>query len=153
MEPSIELLWQLNYEYNTRLSRARTTIDLVERLVAERGAPRESPLRATLTYLHTQLTHFQQAHRHWRYTFFYESPASKRVVQSDAAVRAAFSQFQHLHADQQATLAQMWASFSDLPRPDTRLTRVSTGDLWPLVHSAVSDLIEFDAYVEQLAAE
>ncbi len=141
MSASGDFLWRLNHEYGSRLTRARSYLDLLEPLARARGA---SP--AALDLLdHTRvlLESVHDEHRAWRYTYFYDSHENKRVVQSPTAIRRALISFSQMRAAQENELNDLVGAFINLPRPEPVITGVPNTDLWELLYAAVYELVTF----------
>src|SRR5579871_3569873 len=134
MLASAEALWRSNQEYVNRLLRARNYLDLLEQLVLERGSAQEQDdLLPALQYTGAQLNSLSEEHRGWCYTDFYESPDTKRIVQTPNAVRRAAASFGTMRERHHAYLSDLEALLDDLPRPPADITRVPHGDLWNMV--------------------
>lgn len=143
MSPSAELLWQLNRNYVTRLARAHSNFDLLERLLLQRRVSLRDPLLSVLQLTHTRLAFLSEEHRGWCYTYFYESADSKRMVQAGSAVRRALVNFGLMCERNNASLNELIALLADSPRPDPTVTRVTGGDLWELMQVALVELVAF----------
>ncbi len=149
MSSSAELLWQLNRNYVTRLARAHSNFDLLERLLLQRRVPLREPLLSVLQLTHARLAFLSEEHRGWCYAYFYELSESKRMVQTGSAVRRALLNFGMMCQRHNANLNEVIDLFADLPRPDPTVTRVAAGDLWELMQVALVELVDFS---NQLAA-
>lgn len=143
MNPSAELLWRLNREYVNRLGRARSFFDLLEQLVLERGAVDQTPVKSALQASREVFARIAEDHRAWCYNFFYESPETKRMVQSQAAIDRALSHFSDMNHWHQRDFNELAALFRDQSRPDPDVTRVPQGDLWEMMQHAFKDLLDF----------
>ncbi len=143
MSSSAVLLWQLNHNYVNRLARARSYFDLLEPLLDKYRAKVQDSLLSAMPVIHARLTFLSAEHRGWCYAFFYESPESKRMVQTPGAVRRALTNFVIMCDRHKESLNEMIALFADLPRPDPSVTRIPGGDLWDLMLSALHDLVDF----------
>ena len=159
-----EVLWQLNNEYTQRLSRARTALELVGRLMNERvGALLEnstdSPdkraaeqLLAVLGYCHDRFATIHDEFRDWRYRYFYESPDSRRVVQDDDAINQAIARFARLRSKHERVLKELDMLIDALPQPEANMTSVSLGDLWTMLRGAINNLLSFGDFMGQFSA-
>jgi hypothetical protein len=142
MRSSAEFLWRLNREYVNRLAKARTYLDLLENMVVQRGAGEmQAQLLPTLQVARTRLNQLSEAHRGWCYTYFYESPETKRMVQSSQAVDRALSSFDHMRAQQSNSFDDLAERLYALPRPASTITRIPSGDLWEMTQLALSELV------------
>jgi hypothetical protein len=149
MFASAEFLWRVNQEYVNRLARARNYLDLLEQLMVERGSPEmQRRLLPTLQSTRAHLDSLSEEHRGWCYTYFYESPESKRIVHSPSAVRRALSNFRQMRERQEASFHDVAALLYDLPRPAAYVTRVPNGDLWEMMLRALRDLVRFNSVAE-----
>ncbi len=145
MLASAETLWRSNQEYVNRLLRARNYLDLLEQLVIERGSAREQDeLLPALQYTGAHLNSLSEEHRGWCYAYFYDSPDTKRIVQTPGALRRAVSSFGHMYERHHAYFYDLEALLDDLPRPPVQVTRVPNGDLWEMVQIALHDLVDFN---------
>ena len=145
MRSSAEILWRLNREYVTRLAKARTYLDLLENRVVQRGAGEtQAQLLPTLQVARTRLNQLSEAHRGWCYTYFYESPETKRMVQSSQAVDRALSSFDNMRAQQSSSFDDLAERLYALPRPAPMITRIPSGDLWEMTQLALHDLVDLD---------
>ncbi len=143
MSPSAEFLWQLNHNYVTRLARAHSNFDLLERLLLQRRVSLREPLLSVLQLTHARLAFLSEEHRGWCYDYFYESSESKRMVQTGSAVRRALANFGSMCERQNASLNEVIALLAGSPRPDPAATRVTGGDLWELMQVALVELVDF----------
>lgn len=150
MGMSADILWWLNQEYINRLARAHTYLDLLERLLVERSDVDQEELRPVLGAVRTQLDSLKEAHRSWRYSYFYESADTKRMVQTSPAVRRAFAALASMHADHERDLNDLYNALDALPRPENHVTRVPQGDLWDMTQVALQDLLDFGSIQRQL---
>lgn len=142
MFASAEFLWRVNQEYVNRLTRARNYLDLLEQLLVERGSPEvQRRLLPTLQYTAVHLDSVSDEHRDWCYTYFYESPDSKRIVHSPSAVRRALSNFQQMRERQEQAFRDAADQLRRLPRPAPYITRVPNGDLWEMMQHSLRDLV------------
>ena len=149
---SADVLWWLNQEYINRLARAHTYLDLLERLLLERSDVDQNELRLVLGSVRAHLDSLKEAHRGWRYTFFYESADTKRMVQTPPAVRRAFAALAAMHAFYERDLHDLYRTLDALPRPEDHVTRVPQGDLWEMTQVALHDLLDFGSVQSQLDA-
>lgn len=163
-EVSADVLWQLNNEYTQRLSRARTALEMVGRLLNDRVGSllergEDTPdkraaeqLLAVLGYCHDRLTILNEEHRDWRYRYFYESPDSKRVVQDDLAVNQAIARFSRMRAKHERVLKELDMLIDAVPQPESTMTTVSLGDLWTILRNAIENLLSFGDFMQQFSA-
>lgn len=142
-----ELLWRINTEYRVRLSKAQNSLDLLLQLLAMRAADGGTDL-ATLHELGGALHDLGEQHRDWRYRYFYDAHAERRMVQDDLLVNRAIAAFSRMHSAQQHTLQQICDALDALPRPAVPLTSVANGDLWKLTRQALADLAHFSDYMQ-----
>ena len=150
MGMSADILWWLNQEYVNRLARAHTYFDLLERLLLERSDVDWDELRLVLASARAHLDSLKEAHRGWRYTYFYESADTKRMVQTPPAVRRAFAALAAMHAGYEHDLHVLYNALDALPRPENHVTRVPQGDLWEMTQVALHDLLDFGSVQRQL---
>ncbi len=144
MLASAESLWRLNQEYVNRLVKARNYLDLLEQLVRD-ADPTPQPFVEAIQLTSAHLNRLSEEHRGWCYTYFYESPETKRVVNTSRAVRRALTSFEDMRLRHHSDIDDLAALLRDLPRPTSRMTHVPNGDLWEMVQSALYDLINFSA--------
>jgi hypothetical protein len=147
-----ERIWRLNQEYVRRLANARTVLGLLESLLTSNLATyglddgwstTEAEWTVLLRDAADALNQLHEAHRTWRYDYFYESPDTRRVVQDRAAVAKATVYFEHLLRAYESRLELVSRMLRVLPRPDPHWTTVPQGDLWSLFETAVDDLRSF----------
>jgi len=132
MIETADMLWQLNNEYTQRLGRARSALELVDRLMIERvgylltdeaadsGDKRAADqLFAVLQYCTQRFQNLRDEHRDWRYKFLYDSPDSKRIVQNDDAIRHAMVRFSRMRNSHERALKELSFLIDALPRPTT----------------------------------
>jgi hypothetical protein len=144
------LLWRLNQEYIKRLASARTYLGLLLELVSTRGSELDADLPPLLAYTHDTLTRLHDEHRHWRYTYFYESSETKRVVQSERALHRAMAQFSLMRTRHDRLLREMTVLYDAVPAPPPDATSVVNANLWGLFRTALDDLLHFDLYAQNL---
>jgi hypothetical protein len=142
-----ELLWRINTEYRVRLSKAQNSLDLLRQLLLTRASEGGTDL-ATLNELSGALHALGEEHRDWRYRYYYDAPAERRMVQDDLAVNRAIAAFSRMHTSQQRILQQICDALDSLPRPAVPLTSVANGDLWKLTRQALADLVGFSDYLQ-----
>jgi hypothetical protein len=145
-----DLLWRINNEYQKRLKQATNTLNLLEQLVLTQGGEGYQHTLTTLHHVLEQVRILKEEHREWRYTYFYESLESKRMVQSDNAVNRALARFVHMRNRHEQQLQSLNALLEHIQRPDRHITTVATGDLWELTEYAIHDLSGFDDYLSAL---
>lgn len=154
MLASAEFLWRINQEYVNRLAKARNYLDLLEQLVLERSETEtQDQLVPTLQFTRAHLKNLSEEQRGWRYAYFYESPDTKRVVQTSNAVQRALSSFGDMFERHRHYFSDLAALLYNLPRPAPYITHVPNGDLWEMVRFALNDLVDFsnDLNVTELA--
>jgi hypothetical protein len=144
------LLWKANNEYRQRLSRAENYLDLLDQLVVSRDGDRAEEILAVVRQAREQLAALDEDHRHWRYRYYYESPESKRMVQTEEAVHRALANFSRMHARHEPALNDVYIVLYNLSRPEPDLTRVSSGDLWAMTEYALYELAVFGDYLNGL---
>ena len=94
MLASAEFLWRVNQDYVNRLAKARNYLDLLEQLVLERSElETQDRLLPTLQFTRTHLTDLSAEQHNWCYRYFYNSPVTKRIVQTPNAVQSALTSF------------------------------------------------------------
>ncbi len=145
---SAEFLWRLNQEYINRLARARSYLDLLEQMLVGSAAD-DTDVFLTLQNMRVYLDDLSEEHRLWCYREFYESPQSKRVVQTARAVRRALASFGQMRERHRLDLGELAAQLDGLPRPAPDVTHVPTGDLWDMVLLALADLADFSPSLER----
>lgn len=143
MHSASESLWRINQDYGQRLMRAQHYLDLLAHQIEDRIDPDAAVLRV-IVYIRDRLTQLRDEHRVWRYNYFYETPDSKRIVQSNDAIRRAYTSFKAMSARHDIDVHQIAAVFYETPRPDTYLTDTANGDLWHLASEALRDLLNFN---------
>lgn len=148
MDTRSDVLWRINNEYRKRLTQAQTFLDLLEQMMLSHGS--DSYTLEALHYARDQVSALTNEHRDWRYSYYYDSPQSKRMVQDDRAINQALSRFSRMRSAHQALLSDLYNLFGEMPRPDPALTRVPNGDLWSMTHYAIYDLLEFGDYLSEL---
>jgi hypothetical protein len=147
---SADTLWRLNQEYGNRLSKARTYLELLEQLVSERGGGDED-LYAALQYIRAHLNGLKEEYRGWRYTYFYETADTKRMVQSESAIRRAISAFARMRTRHEQYLNELFGALDTIQRPHPEITTVPpNGDLWEMLRFALFDLLDFGSYAQTL---
>lgn len=150
MDTRSDVLWRVNNEYRKRLSQAQTYLDLLEQIVLANGDASQYQLVELLRYVRDQVNQLIEEHRNWRYLFYYESPETKRMVQGDRAVSQALARFSRMRSSHQSRLNDLYDLLDQAPRPDPRVTRVPTGDLWAMTEYALSNLLGFGDYLNSL---
>lgn len=149
---SAETLWRLNQEYGNRLAKARTYYELLDQLVTERGGIADDErLMAVLQYMGAHLNGLKEEYRGWRYTYFYETADTKRMVQSESAIRRAISAFARMRTRHEQYLTELFGALDTIRRPDPLITTVPpNGDLWDMTRYALYELLDFGSYAETL---
>ncbi|MBI5671548.1 MAG: hypothetical protein HZC41_26450 [Chloroflexi bacterium] len=145
-----QVLWNINNEYRKRLSQAQTLLNLLEQLLLMQGDARQEHTLAALAYVREQIDLMNEEHRRWRHQFYYESLDTRRMVQDSRAIDRALARFSRMRTDQERRLQDICNLVYDLPRPDTHLTTVPTGDLWTMTQYALRDLLTFDHYLSEM---
>jgi hypothetical protein len=145
-----KLLWRLNQEYVRRLSSARTYLGLLLELTTTRGSALDEDLPPLLHYTNDCLTRLHDEHRNWRYSYYYESPETKRAVQSERALQRAMAQFALMRARHDRLLRELTVLYDAVPHPPADATSVVNANLWGLFRTALNDLLHFDSYAQNL---
>ncbi|MBL8132721.1 MAG: hypothetical protein JNL42_12750 [Anaerolineae bacterium] len=141
----VEMLWWLSQEYGQRLARANRYLELLERLLTERIPPQSSDsLLHSLAESRGFLETLHDEYRDWRYSYFYQTPDTRRMVSAEADVQRAVERFRRMRARHLEMLITFGGYFEDLPRPEGMITHVPNGDLWEMVREALAALIDFD---------
>ncbi|NWG16127.1 MAG: hypothetical protein HXY41_05785 [Chloroflexi bacterium] len=149
MSAANQLLWRVNNEYRKRLSQAQTLLNLLEQLLLMQNDPNQEHALAVLNYAREQIEAMTEEHRQWRYSYYYESVETKRMVQDDTAINQALARFTRMRTHQERRLNDLYTLIFDVPRPDPNLTRVPNGDLWMMTRHAIQDLVMFDNFLNQ----
>jgi hypothetical protein len=147
---SAQSLWRLNHEYGQRLSRARNYVALLERLVIARNVEEQPQLMAALGYIREQLAAIYDEHRDWRYTYFYDSPESKRMVHQEHDVGHAMTEFARMRVNHERNLHGLCTALADYPAPERYVTALPHGDMWQMMLGALEDLLNFGNFVREL---
>ncbi len=150
MDAQADLLWRINNEYRKRLSQARTLVDLLEQMLRNGDSEQQMHVITALDYVRGQVDALTEELREWRYRFYYDSPDSKRMVQSEREVNQALARFNRLRTQQEAHLTDLYNLLYEIPRPDPAMTRVPKGDLWMMTLYAIYDLLSFGDYFQTL---
>jgi hypothetical protein len=149
MDSAANHLWRINCEYEKRFQRAKTYLSLLEQLVLVRGA--EAQALNMLRRVRIQIEALAEEHRDWRYAFYYESPETRRMVQSSSEVHRALVNFTHMRSRHESELQSLRSLLTHIQRPDPLMTRVPTGDLWAMSESAIHKLSGFEDYVRSIS--
>lgn len=149
MTTASDLLWRVNNEYQKRLKQTRTYLGLLEQLMLMQHE--DGTTLAVLSGALAKVDALLEEHRTWRHHYYYESPDTKRMVQSHGAINQALANFSRMRARHEHELQQLNMLLLRLQRPDPALTRVPTGDLWSMAEYAVRDLSSFSDYMRSLA--
>ncbi len=152
MDTYADVLWRLNNEYRKRLAQAQTYLELLGNLIAVNCGEKAAETLDKLSHAQTQVRALVDEHRDWRYSFYYESPETKRMVHDDRAIHQALARFSRMRSRHEQRLFDLYNLLFQVPRPDPRVTRVPTGDLWSMTEFALNDLIVFNDYVSKLGA-
>jgi len=147
-----DLLWRVNNEYQKRLTQVVTYLNLLEQLVLMQDGDEQLRTLAALQYAVEQVELLAQEHRSWRYKYYYESVDTKRMVQAPGAVQHALARFSRMRMQHENQLNNLRALLDHVQRPDPRVTRVPTGDLWVMTEFALNDLRGFDRYMQDLTS-
>ncbi len=145
-----DVLWRLNNEYRKRLSQAQTYLDLLEQLLLIQADDHSVQVFKVLQQAHQELVVLTEEHRDWRHHFYYDSLETRRMVQDSRAVNKALARFSRMRSQHERRLFELYNILTQLPRPDTRMTRVPNGDLWVMTQYALNDLIIFGDYASKL---
>lgn len=151
MATPADLLWRVNNEYRKRLTQAHTYLELLEQLVLAEGDGVQQHTLAALRFAREQVVLLTEEHRHWRYTYYYDSPESKRMVQNSREVNQALARFSKMRVHHGMRLDETIAALHQSPRPAPELTHLPNGDLWVLAQAALYELSGFDGYVHSLS--
>jgi hypothetical protein len=147
-----QLLWRINNEYRSRLTKALNSFDLLLHLLQARTGVTHDAYLDTLYYVREQLAHVGEEHRSWRYRHYYEQDSDKRMVQDDRSIQRALSAFSRMASAHQRLLVEVGDNLSTMQRPDALLTAVANGgDLWEIARQTIGDLANFDGYVRAVA--
>jgi hypothetical protein len=145
-----DVLWRLNNEYRKRLSQAQTYLDLLEQLLLIQSSEDSFQLLEALQQARHELVILTEEHRDWRHHFYYDSLETRRMVQDNRAVNKALARFSRMRSQHETRLYTIYNVLTQLPRPDSRMTRVPNGDLWNMTQYALNDLIVFGDYASKL---
>ena len=145
-----DVLWRLNNEYRKRLSQAQTYLDLLEQLLLIQADDHSFQILEALQQARHELIVLTEEHRDWRHHFYYDSLETRRMVQDNRAVNKALARFSRMRSQHERRLYEVYNVLAQLPRPDTRTTRVPNGDLWVMTQYALNDLIIFGDYASKL---
>lgn len=152
-----ERLWRVNSEYLKRLSQAQKCVLLLGQTIYDQWRHDENQphVVVALTYILEQVEVYQQDHRSWRYTYYYQPGDSKRMVQSAREVGKALAQFDRMFNRHQTQFIELQGILYELPRPESELTHVPNGDLWDMTIYAIDDLIGFTdfLYADEVPSE
>jgi hypothetical protein len=133
----------LNNEYRARLSKAGSSLDLLERLLTARGENATPDLQAALRDAQAQIAALESDHRGWRYSLFYEDAANKRMVQDAQAVQRALTAFFAMCEAHARVMWRVMLVLTKQPDPDPHLTQLPNGDLWQMAQVALDNLATF----------
>lgn len=145
------LLWRINNEYRSRLSKALNSLDLLLHLLQARTGVTQDPYLQTLYEVRGQLAHVGEEHRSWRYRHYYEEGSDKRMVQDERSIQRALSAFSRMSNAHQRLLTELGHHLAGMQRPDALLTAVANGDLWEITRQTIADLANFDGYLHAVA--
>jgi len=133
----MELLWRLNTSYSQRLGKARSRLELLSQLLAERGA--DPTTVEAIEVVLRECYQIYEEYQRWRFTYFYESPEDRRIVQGLPGLNRALAQFARLRQRHALRASQITAHLSYY-RPSVAWTTIPQGDLWMLTTQAFSEL-------------
>lgn len=142
MTADAELLWHINNEYRAYFSQTERYASLLGELLRQYETSLDSQVEV-LAHIQQQVKMLSDELRSWRYTYFYESAQTKRMVQTTDAVRMALHHFGKLRDQHAVRLTMLSAQLGSVPRPNPGITRVANDDLWLLLHTALDDLRMF----------
>lgn len=151
MNTTGDVLWRINNEYRKRLTQAQTYLDLLEQMILAHGGYGPPHTLEALHYARQQVEGLVEEHRQWRHAYYYDSLETRRMVQGDRAVNKALSRFSRMRTQHEQRAYDVYAALFQSPRPDPRVTRVLSGDLWTMTQYALNDLIVFGDYVSDLS--
>jgi hypothetical protein len=149
MTTASDLLWRVNNEYQKRLKQTRTYLGLLEQLMLMQHE--DGTTLAVLSGALAKVDVLLEEHRTWRHDYYYESPDTKRMVQTHGAINQALANFTRMRSRHERELQQLNMLLIRLQRPDPALTRVPNGDLWSMAEFAVRDLSSFSDYMRSIA--
>lgn len=136
--PPADLLWRLNQTYIQRLGKARSRMEMLSHLLAERGA--QADLLEAVGVAQEECARLYADHRRWRYAYLYQDGDESRMVQDAAEIGRALAQFARLR-QKHAQHAGEIAVYLQGRRPDPAWTTIAHGDdLWALTLAALADL-------------
>ncbi|MBI1282239.1 MAG: hypothetical protein GC179_29200 [Anaerolineaceae bacterium] len=145
-----DVLWRLNNEYRKRLNQAQTYLDLLEQLLMIQSGDQGAEIFEALQLARQELVILSEEHRDWRHHYYYDSLETRRMVHDSRAVNKALARFSRMRSQHEQRLFEVYNVLTQLPRPDTRMTRVPNGDLWVMTQYALNDLIVFGDYASKL---
>lgn len=134
---TMDLLWRLNRVYSQRLGRARSRLELLARLLADRQA--DAAIQEAVEIVVRECEQFYEEYRRWRSTYYYRSPQDRRMVEDAHGQGRALAQFARMRQRHAQRAAQI-AAHLDYYRPPAVWTTIPQGDLWSLTTQAFSDL-------------
>lgn len=154
MSAPADVLWRVNNEYSKRLTQVKVYSQLlIEQMSGLKRENDDAYMRtsAALHYVLNQINQMLDEHKDWRYTYYYESLETRRMVQSTNAIDYALGRFTRMRLLHEQRLEDIYALIIHLQRPDPLLTRVPNGDLWMMTQGAVENLNQFTDYISNLA--
>lgn len=146
MSAASDQLWWLNNVYRSRLTHAERCLGLLENLLAHRAPHADSDLDTIRRQLHDLRQHLiwlAEEHRAWRYAYYYQPLADKRMVADEPDVHRALAHFRRMRARHERVFSEALSAFAALPHPGPAFTQVALGDLWQHVEGALDELAHF----------
>ncbi len=150
MSAPAEKLWRVNSEYQKRLAQVTTYLNLLEQMIGTQPIADQERTLAALRYALDQVEGMMDEHRTWRYTYYYESLETRRMVQSINAINRALGRFTRMRIQHDRRLDDLYNLFQHVKPPDPTITRVPNGDLWTMTQFAMNNLNSFDDFVQTL---
>lgn len=141
---TMDLLWRLNRGYSQRLGRARSRLELLARLLADRQA--DAATQEAVEIVIRECEQLYEEYRRWRFTYYYRSPQDRRMVEDAHGQGRALAQFARMR-QRHAQRAGQIAAHLNYYRPPAGWTAIPQGDLWSLTTEAFTDLQTLE-YVE-----
>ncbi len=151
MSAPAEKLWRVNSEYQKRLAQVKTYLNLLEQMIETEPINDQERILAALRYALDQVEGMMEEHRTWRYTYYYESLETRRMVQSLNAINRALGRFTRMRIQHDRRLHDLHSLLGHISPPDPAVTRVPNGDLWAMTQFAMNSLNQFDDYIQTLA--
>lgn len=136
-QATMELLWRLNKSYSQRLGKARSRLELLSHLLTDRQA--DHVTHEVVEVVLRECGQIYEEYQRWRFTYFYESPEDKRMVQDLTGLGRALAQFARMRQRHAQRASQITAHLNHY-RPPAAWTTIAQGDLWTLTAQAFSEL-------------